>query len=352
MKTVKALFIKVVMLSAALVLMTAGPSRAVVYNLVAGTTNSTMPDGQVVPMWGFGLQGGQITVPGPTLSVKVNEKNLTVNLQNNLPVPVSIVIPGIPASSVTLRPVWTNAAGTIVSNGSRKAGDYTSRVRSFTIECPPGGTASYYWKNPMKAGTYMYMSGTNPALQVQMGLYGAVQRSTVANRAYDDTGSAFDRQISLLFSEIDPAIHTAVATGNYGPGKAVTSMVNYEPKYFLLNGRAYPNLATINPGNAGQKILIRFMNAGGKTHVPMLLNGQYMKLIAEDGNRYNYIQAGTSFPYAREQCTVELAAGKTIDAIITPAAAGKIPLFDRMLGVTNAGAYPGGMITTLNIAAP
>ena len=36
--------------------------------------------------------------------------------------------------------------------------------------------------------------------------------------------------------EIDPAINMAVAAQDYGPGKSVTSTVNYKPKYFLVNG--------------------------------------------------------------------------------------------------------------------
>ena len=43
----------------------------------------------------------------------------------------------------------------------------------------------------------------------------------------------------MLFSEVDPMLHNAVATGNYGPGQAVTSTMDYDPKYFLLNGEPY-----------------------------------------------------------------------------------------------------------------
>jgi hypothetical protein len=54
----------------------------------------------------------------------------------------------------------------------------------------------------------------------------------------------------LFFSEIDPVLHDAVASGNYGEGKAVTSTINYRPRYFLVNGKTFS--ATIRPPRLGR----------------------------------------------------------------------------------------------------
>lgn len=47
----------------------AGPASAAVFDLQTGVITKTMPDGQVITFWGFGLQGGAVTVPGPVLTV-------------------------------------------------------------------------------------------------------------------------------------------------------------------------------------------------------------------------------------------------------------------------------------------
>jgi hypothetical protein len=78
---------------------------------------------------------------------------------------------------------------------------------------------------------------------------------------------------------------------------------------------------------------------GLKTHVPTL-NGLYMRLIAEDGNPY---------PYAREQYSVMLAAGKTIDALLNSDQAGVYAVYDRRLALTNDKSPNGGMLAYLDI---
>src|SRR3970040_2188895 len=77
----------------------AAQASAVEYWLRADTVNVTMPDGVVVPMWGYALTDmtfvpGTATVPGPALTVPPGDPVLTIHLKNNLPEPTSIVIPG------------------------------------------------------------------------------------------------------------------------------------------------------------------------------------------------------------------------------------------------------------------
>ena len=59
-----------------------GAAQAAVYNLCADEALMTMPDGQQVTVWGFGLDTGgacPVSVPGPTLSVDPTDPVLTVN---------------------------------------------------------------------------------------------------------------------------------------------------------------------------------------------------------------------------------------------------------------------------------
>lgn len=310
-------------------LLVAGPSLAADYFLVAKPVTKTMPGSVPVVMWGFAVDadndlttdGGEVaTVPGPRLTVLPTDvTGLTINVRNDLPEPISLVIPG---QLGTGDPVLLS-----------------QRVRSFTHETAPGETGLYTWPT-LKPGTYLYLSGTHPAVQVQMGLYGAVTRDYATGAAYN--GVSYTKEAVVLYSEIDPDLHAAVATGTYGTPPAMTSTINYSPKYFLVNGEPFPQgSTTVNGLVPNDAVLVRFLNAGLKTHVPTLL-GASMELVAEDGNAYSRRRATPS---------ALLPAGKTIDAIFTPGLVGTYPLFDRALDLTNAGAPGGGLLTYLVVGS-
>ena len=299
-----------------LLLLTAGPSLAV--NLAAVERTWTPPDGgAAIRMWGFVEDPGSCTalpnswLPGPIQQGVVNG-TLSITLRNCLSEPVSLIIPGL---ETNLTPqTFVDAKG-------------RTRVRAFTHEVPAdNGTtvATYSWNN-LRAGTYLYQSGSHPAKQVPMGLYGAV---TVGR----DTAAAND--VVLLFSEIDPALHGAAEAAN---------AKNYKPKYYLINGQsALPGSAPpVVAGGRNQKTLqLRFLNAGLMTHVPTI-QGPYMTLIAEDGYPY---------PYPRQQYSVLLPAGKTIDALWSPDTQASFALYDRRLSMTTNGTPGGGMLVSLNVA--
>jgi len=125
--------------------------------------------------------------------------------------------------------------------------------------------------------------------------------------------------------------------GTYGT-PAYPSTFDYQPKYFLINGLSYPDTVDIAL-NTSEDVLLRFVNAGLKTHVPAL-QGPYMSVIAEDGNLY---------PYPKEQYSIELTAAKTMDAMVNVGAAGRYAIYDRSLHLTNAAATGGGMLTYLQV---
>ena len=153
-------------------------------------------------MWGFACDSAVLRRSARTrawspcrdrrCSVPPGDTTLTINLTNNLPVPVSIVIPGLDGG---------DDAG-LDGRHLGPEGHPGQRVRSFTHEAASGGTSQYVW-NGVGPGTYLYQSGTQPQVQVQMGLYGALStKPAAAGLAYD--GVAYDLEHVLLFSEIDP----------------------------------------------------------------------------------------------------------------------------------------------------
>lgn len=298
----------------------AGNAGAVSFDLCAGVATKTMPDGNTITMWGYGLDTGSpcpVNVPGPPLNVPVGDATLTVNLRNELDVPVSMVISGQPAA---MTPVF------FVDSQGRQ------RVRSFTHETAAGSSGTYEWTN-VKAGSHLYSSGTHPAVQVQMGLYGSVIHDAAPGEAYP--GITYDSEVPLLYSEIDPALHAAVVSGNYGPGLAVSSTVNYAPKYFLVNGEPHvPGDPPIAAGEAGDRVLIRLMNAGLENR-SLMLQGAHMTMVAEDSNPY---------PWRRQQYATLVGAGTTRDAIFEPSAEKIYPLYDRRLRV--------GMLSNLSVGPP
>jgi FtsP/CotA-like multicopper oxidase with cupredoxin domain len=275
-----------------------------------------------ITMWGFAADASQACgaggtwTPGPTIEVDLaTTTGLTINLRNCLAEPASIVIPG---QALKGAPVF-NGAG---------------RVTSFADEAAPnGGTATYSWTAAeLKPGTFAYSSGSHPAKQVHMGLYGAavVNVDSTAGEAYP--GIFFDQDIVVLYSAVDPDLHATESAA-----KAVT----YKPKFFLVNGDETGTSVLTSPAAPlNSKVLLRFVNAGLKSYVPTLL-GEDMDWIAEDGNPY---------PFVRRSYSAFLAAGQTMDAIWVPTSEDRHALYDRRLHLTGNGIAGGGLRAFLDSA--
>ena len=304
-----------------------GVSSSQALDLAAVEAEWTPPGGDApITMWGF--IPDPVTCPGAPVAWDVGPLeivtaggNLTINLRNCLPGdPVSIIIPGQGLPSGGTAPVWTdNSVGVRVN--------IAQRVRSFVHEAAPnGGTATYTWNN-LKSGTFMYQSGSHPAKQVHMGLYGALTVGT-----YADTSS----EVLLVFSEIDPALHAT---------QSAAKPLDYKPKYYLINGDTFSSADPVPVAQSGiqakakKKVLLRMINAGLMSHVPVM-QGPHMQIIAEDGNPY---------PYVKEQYSLHLAAGKTIDAYWEPTKTGSYAMYDRRLSLTSNGTLGGGMLVYLDV---
>lgn len=265
--------------------------------------------GSTVPVWGYVVKPAGVacanapaaSVPGPALEVD-EDATVTIRLHNALGEPSSIVFPGQQGIVPDL---------TGVGPGS---------TRDYTI------TAS-------EPGTYLYESGRSSARQVAMGLHGAlVVRPAVAGQAYGP-GTGFDSEALLVLSEVDPALNAAPATFD---------MRAYKPRFWLINGKAFPQTDMIDAA-AGDRLLLRWLNAGD-THQTMTLLGAHQRVLAKDG-------APERNPYDAVAETV--AAGQTVDAIArVPAGAAsgtKLPLYNREMRLTNGSSFPGGMLTYVTV---
>ncbi len=307
-----------------------------------------------VSMWGYrncgtvsfaGCDGATpppVTSPGPTIVMPDGDSSLTIHVQNRLPGdPASDVL--LNATSVFIAALPKAASNPLSPVRFPSGSQFEGRIRSFDTEVAANAERAYTWNIP--AGTYLYQSGTQAQVQVQMGLFGTVvkNQSTAGSVAY--TGHSFDQDKVVVFSEIDPNLHDAVdpvppaAAPTYGT-TGPTSTEAYAPRYFLINGAPHTqSSAPLLSAAAGDRILLRLVNAGIENHAPQLM-GSYFDIVAEDGN----VAART-----RSQYTTLLPAAKTMDVLFTPSAEGSYALFDRRLRLVNSGQPDGGMLALIDV---
>lgn len=274
-------------------------------DLWATTGTLTLPGSVSVTIWGYAADNvSPAGLPGPLLIANAGE-TLVVNLHNNLGENTSLSIPGLPG-------------------------------RSDTVGAPSGGTAAYTYAN-LQPGTYLYQAGptANGERQVAMGMYGVliVRPAGAPQEAYGPA-SAFDDEAVLVMSEIDPLLHSSPATYD---------MRNFTPRYFLFNGKAYPNTDLIDTA-AGNTLLLRLVNAG--------IHSRSLGVL---GLRYSVISMdGKAFSRPHSAVAETLGAGQTADALVQiPAGAAanqKYAVYDSSLRLVNNSSRFGGMLTFIQVS--
>ncbi|GAB4459497.1 MAG: hypothetical protein Kow0070_14570 [Anaerolineales bacterium] len=272
-------------------------------DLWATTGTLTLPGGSTLTIWGYAADGSSPAgLPGPLLIANAGE-TLVVTLHNNLGESTSLSIPGLPGKSDTVG----------AASGSVKSYTYAS----------------------LQPGTYLYQAGptANGERQVAMGMYGVliVRPAGAPQEAYDPA-SAFDDEAVLVMSEIDPLLHSSPTTYD---------MRNYTPRYFLFNGKAYPNTDMIDTA-AGNKVLLRLANAGIHSRSLGVLGLRY-SVLSMDGK-----------PFKPHFAVAEtLGAGQTADVLIQiPAGAvanQKYAVYDSSLRLINNSSRFGGMLTFIQV---
>ncbi len=265
--------------------------------------------GQTVNVLGYSPVNAPVTQPGGPVLVVNQGDTVTVRLHNTLGVPTGLLFQGqaMPPDTVG---VAAGATGTY----------------SFVAGAP---------------GTYLYEATPLPGTQYQvaMGLHGAlVVRPAAAGQAYDDPATAYDREALLVLSEIDPALNNSV-------DPAAFDMRNYAPRYFLINGKAYPDTAAL-PALPGNQLLLRYVNAGAKHHAMATL-GLRQNFIAKDGSLLPQLNHNVA--------SETLAPGQTADALsLVPATAApgsRYAVYDAgLLSLRNSSqAGFGGMLSFVTV---
>ncbi|PKW26215.1 multicopper oxidase domain-containing protein [Phycicoccus duodecadis] len=204
-----------------------------------------------------------------------------------------------------------------------------------------GGSSKEYTFTASRAGTYLYGAGLTPNSQhqVAMGLYGAFVVSPAAGQAYDaDTG--FDTDAVMVLSEVDPALNNAV-------DPAAFDMRAFSARWTLVNGRVHPAAAHV-PATSGQKVLLRYVNAGVGYH-SMAVLGAEQHIVGIDGSRLKNGAVDTSRHYVADT----FGPGQTVDAIVTAPTTEsdqKLAVYDASLSLHSSTA-PGtaGMLTFIDV---
>ena len=280
------------------------------FNFTAKAGYITIPEGSQVLAWGYALDNGPMQYPGPTLIVEQGE-TIDITLNNLLDVPVSIVFPG--------------QTGVTASGGADGL---------LTKEAAADGGSVTYSFTATHAGTYLYHSGTDPVVQVEMGLVGAiVVRPTgydpQAPRAYGHADTAFDHEYLFLLTEMDTRIHDVVAFEGVAALANYDYLSDYFPNLWMINGRGAPD--TMAPAGApwlpnqpynclprtrpAEKVLLRIVGAGRDLH-PFHHHGNHALVIAENG-RLLQTAPGMGPDLGWETFTIKSVPGRTTDALFT-----------------------------------
>jgi FtsP/CotA-like multicopper oxidase with cupredoxin domain len=248
---------------------------------------------------------------------------VTVILQNTLDVDASILFPGqedVLANGAPAQPQFDGG------------GELTSLTN---VASANGGSMTYSFvaNNP---GTYIYESGTNPRMQVGMGLFGAliVRPALGSDYAYNRLEDRFtsEEEFLVLLSEIDPYQHQAAENGQ------PFDLNNYKPRYWLINGRGFPDsvadnyaawlpnqpygalarihefndtLPTSDPNYHPYPGMIRYINVGTDDY-PFHPHGNNGLVIGRDGHP---LEGPSGEDLSFEKFSINIGPGQTWDVI-------------------------------------
>jgi len=365
-------------------------------HLMAGDGMVTMADGYKQYVFGF----SQAPLPGqdgaPTLESGeypswVMDQGL---LNANAPAPTIVVdeddelFLGLTNVGMALRPDLFDPH-TVHWHGFPQASSIFDGVPDSSISINAGATLTYYY-NAKDAGTYMYHCHVEATEHMQMGMLGNLYVRPRQNRlgyggdpatisqlggnpdttavygyAYNDGDgtTAYDKEAEIQIGSFDPDFHDASLNVQPLP------FAGMKDKYFLFNGRGYPDTAnggalpaTDNGINArvsqkvtslveaapNQKILLRISNLSVTDFYTVGTNGLTMKVIALDA-RLLRDDDGTNQYYDTNSLTI--GGGQSADVIIqAPSATGTYFLYTKNLDrLSNNDQNFGGMMTEIHV---
>jgi hypothetical protein len=282
-----------------------------------------------LPVWGYtAVPSGTVTNPGGPTLIVTQGSDLAITLHN-------VDIPSATSFAITQLSGVPDTQGVTAGN-------------SKTYAIPAASLAP---------GTYLYEAGltADGPRQAAMGLFGAliVRPSACAACVYG-AGSSFTDEGVFVLSEVDPAFNASPLAFN---------MAEYNPSYFLINGKPYPDVDTPDPllgiaASTEAHVALRFANAG-LVHHSMTVLGLRQQVIARDGKEMTH-------PYTITAETIPT--GETLDSLVTVISATlagtRFPIFDAAMRLYNNGALDapgnanpsltpvtfGGMLTMMTVA--
>jgi FtsP/CotA-like multicopper oxidase with cupredoxin domain len=281
---------------------------------------------------------------------------------------------------------------TVHWHGFPNASSVFDGVPDASISIAGGATLTYYY-NAKDAGTYMYHCHVEATEHMQMGMLGNLFVRPRQNRcdtitaddpgyglpgstcpsghnpgdmyAYNDGDrtTQYDVEVPIQIGSFDPDFHDASFGVQPLPFAAMRD------RYFLLNGRGYPDTAndsvmsTVDPlgtshesqpvtslieAAPGDRILLRISNLNVTTFSTLGTSGLPMKVIALDA-RLLRDDDGNNMYYTTNSIT--LGGGQSADVIITaPATSGTYFLYSKNLDqLSNDAENFGGMMTEIRV---
>ncbi|MGN6299567.1 MAG: multicopper oxidase domain-containing protein [Angustibacter sp.] len=246
-------------------------------------------------------------------------------------------------------------------------------VPELSLAVPIGRDLTYFYR-PHDAGTYMYHCHFEDVEHVQMGMTGMVFVRPKQNKdprvpgeryAYNDGdySTAYDREFAFMITELWSAAHFRDAHIQ------VNDWTDYDPSFWLLNGRAWPD--TVQPNgdpltttgrlryqpisslitcNTGDRVLLRLSSLGYQNH-SMTIDDIPMTVVAKDAALLKGRDGTSSYLTTN---SVDVGPGESRDVIFTAPDPGTYLLYDRRYSYLGNGGGPGygGMMTRIVVNPP
>jgi FtsP/CotA-like multicopper oxidase with cupredoxin domain len=320
----------------------------------------TMPEREDDPLYIFGF----IPVPDDTpsaleASYKGRSQHIAPILDTTEGTDVFLTLTNL---GLVQRPDLTDSH-TLHWHGFRTPTSLFDGVPEVSIAVPINRQFTYFYR-PHNAGTYMYHCHFEDVEHVQMGMTSIVfvRPAGHPNWAYNDSSTAFDRHSAILLNEIWNRYH------DNDRDIQETIPTDYDPQWFTLNGRCYPQtvlpnddpslpdelrILTLNANNGdheasqpvsaliqanpGERVLLRLANLGYQQHA-MELPGIPLRVVGQDAT---FLGPGTvlDVTYGERRYTtntVYIGPGEARDVLFTaPGYSAAAPTFTDGWGTYN-----------------
>ncbi len=245
-------------------------------------------------------------------------------------------------------------------------------VPELSLAVPVGRDLSYFYR-PHDAGTYMYHCHFEDVEHVQMGMTGMVfvrpkqNKVAIAGNAVgtkyvynDGDGSTrYDREFAFMITELWSAAHYRDAHIQ------VSDWTDFDPSFWLLNGRGYPDTVAANGDpvsaaagrlqyqpisslvtcNTGERVLLRMSNLGYQNHT-LSVDNIDLTIVAKDASLLKGRDGTTNYITTT---SVDVGPGESRDVIFQAPSPGEDLLYDRNYSYLANGGGPGygGMMTKI-----